>query len=182
MTLTSLLAFASGAVMARFNKAEPDDKDKRIAQLEAGLRQMAATLRATTEQLRDARFENGALRTMVRQTRAEITDLYGLYQRPLSPEQQAEFGRQFGEQRNPQLQMQAGLAYPVPGQVQRELAALRYCTCVPARADMLRGLTVFNDERPGSNGWEGATGPQGEVGPPPNEWKGVTGATGPTGS
>jgi hypothetical protein len=184
MTLTSLLAFVSGAVMARFKEPTVDDRDHRIEELETVCNRLTATLRATTEQLLNTRLENEALRI----------NLYGVYPRPLSPEQQAEFGRQFparadalglqGPQgaigsdrpppnewqgitgatgpggptgptdmlreydrvfglprpRDPQLQMQAGLAYPVPGQVQRELSEFtehwRSCTCVPGRADM----------------------------------------------
>jgi hypothetical protein len=182
MTLTSLLAFVSGAAMARFKEPTLDDRDHRIEELETVCNRLTATLRATTEQLLNTRLENEALRI----------NLYGVQARPLSAEQQAEFARQFGEQRNPQtprvpgradmlreydrvfglprprdpqLQMQAGLAYPVPGQVQRELSEFtenwRSCTCVPSRADMLGGL-----------------GAQGAIGSPPNEWEGITGPTG----
>jgi hypothetical protein len=143
MTLTSLLAFVSGAVMARFK--EPTlDKDHRIEELETVCNRLTATLRATTEQMLNTRLENEALRI----------NLYGVYPRPLSQEQQAEFGRQFAqEQRNPQMQMQAGLAYPVPGHVQRELSEFtndwRSCTCVPSRADMFREYDlVFGLPRP----------------------------------
>jgi septal ring factor EnvC (AmiA/AmiB activator) len=144
MTLTSLLAFASGAVMARFKK-EPvlEEKDQRIAELEALCDRFGIATSSLSAHLTEARAESAALRQTLRQTRAEITDLYaGVYARPLSPEQQAEFARQFGEQRNPQFQMQAGLAYPVPGQVLRELSEFdwRSCTCVPGRADALRRI------------------------------------------
>jgi hypothetical protein len=148
MTLTGLLAFASGAVMARFNK-EPDPKEARIAELEALCTRMGETISSLSTHLKAATAENAALRFERNALRQSIGSLIQqrLGDSGIQSAVQAAPRERIPYQ-PPRYEMPVDARRPTPEEMVVDARLFR-CTCVPSRADMLRDLTIFNEPWPG---------------------------------